>query len=320
MIEAAENLKISAQNLNSVLTQSLEKISATRKRTKKLKAVSILRRRRKKKEVKLEVPSVFKKSVRKIQTKLGGGTGNIFNSILGFVSLLLLGVALNNIDAIKEKLKKTKENLEEKLKPVIEIGKVIFEGVRGFISLFETKDREEEYQKLLKDIQSLEKIKKDFSEIFNSSEKLEKTYKEVESGRYGKKNNITLLREGSLSDGSTFTYDGDKKEYTVNNGILKKKLTFGEFFNKYADSDIQNIITRDDSNLKPGDFVIGGFETSMLDQNEISRSNEYLLNNNMIAYNGRDNGFLMDFDESLFAENFETYYYQEVRVDKGASV
>ena len=60
-MEAAEKLKISAQNLNSVLTTSMERISATKKRTKKLKAVSILRKKRKKKEMKIEIPSIFKK-------------------------------------------------------------------------------------------------------------------------------------------------------------------------------------------------------------------------------------------------------------------
>ena len=60
-MEAAEKLKLTAENLNSMLSTSLRKISDTRKRTKKLKAVSILRARRKKKETKLEIPSEFKK-------------------------------------------------------------------------------------------------------------------------------------------------------------------------------------------------------------------------------------------------------------------
>ena len=227
-MEAAEKLKISAENLNSMLATSLQKISDTRKRTKKLKAVSILRRRRKKKESKIEVPSVFKKSVSKIKNKVAGGTGNLFGNILGFVSLLLLGVAITNIEMIQEKLNDARKNLTKKLKPVINVAKVIFEGARSFISLFETKDREKEYQQLLEDIQSLEKIKKDFSKIGKNSEELEKTYKDVESGKYAKKNNITLSREGSLSDGSTYTYDADKKEYTVSTGRFKKTLTFGE--------------------------------------------------------------------------------------------
>ena len=58
---------------------------------------------------------------------------------------------------------------------------------------------------------------------------MEDTYREVKSGRYAKKNKLTLAREGSLSDGSTFEYDADKKEYIVSSGMFKK-ITFGEFF------------------------------------------------------------------------------------------
>lgn len=314
-MEAAEKLKISAENLNSMLATSLQKISDTRKRTKKLKAVSILRRRRKKKESKIEVPSVFKKSVSKIKNKVAGGTGNLFGNILGFVSLLLLGVAITNIEMIQEKLNEARKNLTKKLEPVINVAKVIFEGARSFISLFETTDREKEYQQLLKDMQDLENLKKDFSKIGKSSEELENTYREVESGRYAKKNKLTLSREGSLSDGSTYTYDADKKEYTVSSGMFKKTLTFGEFFNKYSETDIQNIIKKDDSLLNKGDFVIGGFETDMLSNNEVSSNTNF--NNNMIAYNGRNNDFLMDFDESLFSDNPETYYIQEIYRDRG---
>ena len=69
-MEAAERLKISVENLNSMLTTSLQKISDKKKRTRKLKAVSTLRKRRKKKEMKLEVPSMFKKSVKAIKLQL----------------------------------------------------------------------------------------------------------------------------------------------------------------------------------------------------------------------------------------------------------
>ena len=130
-----------------------------------------------------------------------------------------------------------------------------------------------------------------------------------------RKNKLTLAREGSLSDGSTYTYDADKKEYIVSSGMFKKTLTFGEFFNKYSETDIQNILKKDNSLLKKGDFIIGGFETDMLDDNKISSNNNF--NNNMISYNGRNNDFLMDFDESLFSETSETYYYQEVIRDGG---
>ena len=162
---------------------------------------------------------MFKKSVSKIKNKVSGGAGNLFGNILGFVSLLLLGVAITNIEMIQEKLNEARKNLTKKLEPVINVAKVIFEGARSFISLFETTDREKEYQQLLKDIQDLENLKKDFSKVGRSSEELEDTYR-VESGRYAKKNKLTLAREGSLSDGSTYTYDADKKEYIVSSGMF----------------------------------------------------------------------------------------------------
>ncbi|GIS09136.1 MAG: hypothetical protein CM15mP113_2660 [Pseudomonadota bacterium] len=64
---------------------------------------------------------------------------------------------------IQEKLNEARKNLTKKLEPVINVAKIIFEGARSFISLFETTDREKEYQQLLKDIQDLENLKKDFS-------------------------------------------------------------------------------------------------------------------------------------------------------------
>ena len=103
-MEAAERLKISAENLNSMLSASLKKISDTKKRTRKLKAVSVLRKRSKKEETKLEIPSVFKKSVKKIESKVSTVGSDLFGNILGFVSILVLGTVITNIDKIKEGL------------------------------------------------------------------------------------------------------------------------------------------------------------------------------------------------------------------------
>ena len=97
--------------------------------------------------------------------------------------------------------------------------------------------------------------------------------------------------------------------------MFKKKLTFTEFFSKYAETDIQNILKKDNSLLKKGDFIIGGFETDMLSNNEVSSNTNF--NKNMISFNGRDNTSLINFDESLFSETSETYYYQEVIRDGG---
>ena len=148
-MEAAEKLKITAENLNSMLTTSLKKISDTRKRTKKLKAVSILRRRRKKQEKKLEIPSEFKKSTKRINKFLPSGLGkNMLTSIVELISLLLVGVAINNIGELKERLDKLKVGLDKNVKFLKGIVDNVTKGTRGFISLFESEDREKQFKQV----------------------------------------------------------------------------------------------------------------------------------------------------------------------------
>ena len=242
-MEAAEKLKISAQNLNSVLTTSMERISATKKRTKKLKAVSILRKKRKKKEIKIEIPSIFKKSVSKIKNKVVGGTGNLFANILGFVSLMLLGVAITNIEEIQEKIDEAKEKLMEEIQPIINFGKLIYDGAKGFIDLFNKSDRDKEYDEILEANKKLEEGGKNLKKVEEDYKKLGDTYKKVESGDYAKNEGYGLRTEGTLSDGSTFEYKQDKdKPYIVTDSKGNtKKYTIQEFVNKFGGSEIENI-------------------------------------------------------------------------------
>ena len=189
-MEAAENLKITAENLNSMLTTSFRKISDTRKRTKKLKAVSILRRRRKKKESKLEIPSEFKKSTKRINNILPRGLGqNMMTSIVELISLLLVGVAVNNIGELKEKIDKLKGGFDKNMKFLKGIVDSVYQGTRGFISLFESEDREKQLKDAEEQAEKLKNTEKDQLEIQKLLEKLrteyelvEKRFKNAESG------------------------------------------------------------------------------------------------------------------------------------------
>ena len=247
-MEAAERLKISAENLNSMLTTSLQKISDTRKRTRKLKAVSILRKRKKKQETKLEVPSVFKKSVRRIQTKVSNVGGDLFGNILGFVSLLVLGTVITNIDKIQEGIQEAKKKLKKQLEPVVENVKAIFEGIQNFIGVFEGEDREKEYSDLLKTTEDLRKVEEKFLGIKKQSEDLEKIYTDVKDGKYATQRGFSLVQSGELSTGEKFSYDDREKEYEVvgANGEATT-YSFEEFFNKYRETDINAIVTKDEN-------------------------------------------------------------------------
>ena len=247
-MEAAERLKISAENLNSMLTTSLQKISDTRKRTRKLKAVSILRKRKKKQETKLEVPSVFKKSVRRIQTKVSNVGGDLFGNILGFVSLLVLGTVITNIDKIQEGIQEAKKKLKKQLEPVVENVKAIFEGIQNFIGVFEGEDREKEYSDLLKTTEDLRKVEEKFLGIKKQSEDLEKIYTDVKDGKYATQRGYSLVQSGELSTGEKFSYDETKKEYEVVGADGEAtSYSFEEFFNKYRETDISAIVTKDEN-------------------------------------------------------------------------
>ena len=247
-MEAAERLKISAENLNSMLTTSLQKISDTRKRTRKLKAVSILRKRKKKQEAKLEVPSVFKKSVRRIQTKVSNAGGDLFGNILGFVSLLVLGTVITNIDKIQEGIQEAKKKLTKQLKPVVENVKAIFEGIENFIGLFESEDRNKEYSDLLKVTEDLKKVEEKFLGVKKQSQDLEKIYTDVKDGKYATQRGYSLVQSGELSTGEKFSYDETKKEYEVVGADGEAtSYSFEEFFNKYRETDIGAIVTKDEN-------------------------------------------------------------------------
>jgi len=241
-MEAAEKLKITAENLNSMLTTSLKKISDTRKRTKKLKAVSILRRRRKKQEKKLEIPSEFKKSTKRINKFLPSGLGkNMLTSIVELISLLLVGVAINNIGELKERLDKLKVGLDKNVKFLKGIVDNVTKGTRGFISLFESEDREKQFKQVEEKVKDIEKIKDEQLEVDKLIENLRKEYEIVKKRFDNAEGNqvdfnvddLTLNNSGTLSTGEEFEINNEtgKIEITTSKGE-KKTFNLEEFIKK----------------------------------------------------------------------------------------
>ena len=312
-MEAAERLKISVENLNSMLTTSLQKISNTRKRTRKLKAVSTLRRRRKKKEMKLEVPSMFKKSVKAIKSKVATGGTNVFKNILGFVSLLVLGTMINNIDTIKEEIDKAREKFTKSLKPFTETIKSIYTGVADFISSFGIdSERDAETQKILDENKRLEKIKADFDKLGKDSAEIDSLYKDIQSGKYASKQGFTINESGMLSTGEEFTFDKSrKKPFVVKNPDgSTEKYSFEEFLNKYRTTDLNNILTREASKNM--------YETrpfnEKLQQTIPLYGNERLFSKNILDVD------LLGKDDSLFSDSTTIVGVQRVIVDEGSMV
>ena len=319
-MEAAEKLKISAQNLNSMLTTSLQRISETRKRTRKLRAVSILRKRRKKKEAKIEIPSVFKKSADKIKSKVAGGTGNLFGNILGFVSLIVLGTALTNIETIQEKIKEARKSLTEKLKPVMNIAERVYEIAGLFVDDFDKQQKQREQDKLIKDIEKMKKIQKDFGKLSGEYESLGKTYKDVESGEYAEGRGFKLQEKGILSTGEKFKYNRENNNFTVT-GLDKNKKTYSydKFLEKYGATDMTTIITPEGFN--PGDVMSKEDFDKLYNRESASinngRKDEYILVSPLAEFTGMNNNreFISNYG-NIYEKKNSTTYVQVIYADK----
>ena len=250
-MKAAENLKLTVENLNSMLSTSLKKISDTRKRTKKLKAISILRRRRKKKEMKLEIPSEFKKAAGKINKVLPKGVGQgMMTSIVELIGLLLVGVAINNIEELNAKIQELKAGFEKNMKFLKGVVENIYDGTRGFIALFESEDREEEYKNNLKKTNELKSLKKDIDDLDleKLNKKIQEEYTTVQNRFKMNQKDIEaafeLRKSGMLSTGEKFETvrrGGEDKIKVIGKNCEVKTYSYDEFKENFRE-ELPNII------------------------------------------------------------------------------
>ena len=250
-MKAAENLKLTVENLNSMLSTSLKKISDTRKRTKKLKAISILRRRRKKKEMKLEIPSEFKKAAGKINKVLPKGVGQgMMTSIVELIGLLLVGVAINNIEELNAKIQELKAGFEKNMKFLKGVVENIYDGTRGFIALFESEDREEEYKNNLKKTNELKSLKKDIDDLDleKLNKKIQEEYTTVQNRFKMNQKDIEaafeLRKSGMLSTGEKFETvrrEGKDQIKVIDKDGKVKIYSYDEFKENFRE-ELPNII------------------------------------------------------------------------------
>lgn len=250
-MEAAEKLKLTAENLNSMLSTSLKKISDSRKRTRKLKAISILRRRRKKKEMKLEIPSEFKKAAGKINKVLPKGMGQgMMTNLVELIGLLLVGVAINNIEELNAKIQELRAGFEKNMKFLKGIVENVYNGTRGFIALFDSEDREEEYKNNLVKIDELKNLKKEQDDIDFSTinEKLQKEYTTIQNKFNMNQDDIEasfkLKESGMLSTGETFEMvrrGGEDKIKVIGKDGEVKVYSYDEFKENFEE-EMPNLI------------------------------------------------------------------------------
>ena len=200
MIEQLEQLKINADNINSVLSKKRGALRSIKLERKRLLIKQTEDKKRKIKEKKLESrKSPFGKSIQKIKKSTSTNTifKNFGGNLLKFASLLLLGVALNNIDAIKEAVDKAFKNIREGLKTISDVIKTIYDKTENFINMFDSDvQKNNDFDKLEEEYKGTEPILKDLETM---SKAIQDAMAKLTDSQFG-----NTLDSGSLSDGREF--------------------------------------------------------------------------------------------------------------------
>ena len=229
--------------------------------------------------------------------------------------------AITNIETIQEKIKEARESLSEKLKPVMNIAEKIFEIAGLFVDDYaKQEERQKEQDKLVKDIEKMKKIQKDFENVSFQYKSLGRTYEDIESGDYAEGQGFKLQKKGTLSTGEKFKFNQKKNEFVVTSlDGTRTTYSYEDFLQRYGATDMTAIITPE--GYKPGD-VMSEQDFDRLYNRNINFDESASINNNdsLVAFSGMNNSndFLMDFDEELFNRNLmkETTYLQTIYLNK----
>tara|TARA_Y100000816_G_scaffold89475_1_gene61707 strand:- start:454 stop:1413 length:960 start_codon:yes stop_codon:yes gene_type:complete len=169
MINELEKLKLNTNNINSVLLTSKKRVQKINLERKKFILTKNEKIKKENKEKKLESQkSPFGKSIKKINKNSSGSKlfSDLGGNILKLVSFLILGVALNNIDAIKKAFEKTRSFIEKTFKSIDSFITKVGEGAESFVNLFfREKDVDAEIEKFEEEISGIEKAAKKLNEI-----------------------------------------------------------------------------------------------------------------------------------------------------------
>ena len=169
MNEQLQQVKINADNISSVLSRKKSSLRGIKVERKRLLLKQEEDKKKKRAEKKLESKrSPFGNSLKKI--KKSTSTNTLFKGLGGnlmkFVSLLLLGVALNNIDEIKEKISEAFSEFKKGFNIISSVVKTIYDGASKFISLFEGEgDKDSTIEKAIDEFDKSKPILEDIENI-----------------------------------------------------------------------------------------------------------------------------------------------------------
>ena len=200
MNEQLEQVKINADNISSVLSRKKSSLRGIKVERKRLLIKQAEDKKKRKAEKKLEAKkSPFGNSLKKI--KKTTSTNSLFKGLGGnlmkFVSLLLLGIALNNLDEIKEAVTKAFKNIKEGLTTVSNVIKTIYEKSENFVNMFDNDSKNEgNFEKIEDEINETESILKKLSPFMRT---IKQSLDKAAGTDFGQ-----TLDSGELSSGEKF--------------------------------------------------------------------------------------------------------------------
>ena len=162
----AEQLKINAINIRSVLTSGNYVVKKNRKRLADLNNREDQAQAKNLKEQKIESKkSVFGSALKKIGKSILSGPMGIFDKILEFASLLLFGVVINNIEAIQEKITEWMDNIKKAFEPIGKFVSIMYKGGKSFVDwIAKTLPQRQVIDKAMKEI-DWDKVRSQMEEL-----------------------------------------------------------------------------------------------------------------------------------------------------------
>ena len=223
MLQAeVKKLKITAENINSVLTKSNSVIKKRKKKNAELEKIIDARSIRRDKESNLEKKSVkggaFKSSLNSIKKTIISGPMDVMGKVIQFGSMILLGGLLKSLPDILMKSKGLFGKLAEWGKGIAEFFKVIWDSISNFV-------------KAIGENETVKKILKGAGDMFNAIKDMLPTLEDLAN----KLNSV--LKHGPLALFVNDKHFNEKGE--IDPVIDKDGTTFSELFD-FAEDDPDN--------------------------------------------------------------------------------
>ena len=217
-----KKLKITAENINSVLTKSNSVIKNRKKKSEQLEKIITARSIRRDKESNLEKKSVkggmFKSSLDGIKKTIISGPMDVMGKVIQFGSMILLGGLLKSLPDILMKSKGLFGKLAEWGKGIAEFFKVIWDSFSNFV-------------KAIGENETVKKIIKGAGDMFNAIKDMLPTLEDLAN----KLNSV--LKHGPLALFVNDKHFNEKGE--IDPVIDKDGTTFSELFD-FAEDDPDN--------------------------------------------------------------------------------